>query len=171
MRGYGAVGDRRLKERPGRNLGPVWPLAFELATLGTPVGVIVARLSEGVSVAVTVDDAGELFELRRMVVHRRVVRWCLNRHLRIFHSLSGLVDAMQSGRVLGFLHGRLLEVTRRGVRPVIPFPFDCSLPSEASRPGVPALSIFDALGPEVARRYALAQLVDDEGEDDDSPAA
>lgn len=172
MKGVPVLSDERLRERPGRNLGPLWPLAYELAYMGTPIGVVVARLeAQGCSVVVSVDECGELWELRRLAVHRRAVRWCLNRHLRVYHSLGALVDAMQRGPVIGFLHGRLWEVTRRGTRPVLADRFDCVLPSEPSRPGVPELGILDVLGPEVARRYALSQLLDGEGEDDDSPAA
>lgn len=105
-----------------RVLPPLWPGAFSLASNGPPLGVALLERDDGTFSVVVFDLAGELFELRRLPL-RFAVRWCLNRHLRFFHSLGELVRQMRAGRVVGWLHGVHTERKGTTVRLVVPLPY------------------------------------------------
>lgn len=137
--------DQRWRARAVKQEGPRWPLAFELAMLGTPIGVWLCPVPGERFAAVTPDIHGELFELRRLLI-RYLVRWCLNRHLRIHHALEELVDAQQLGLELGWLPGRILECKggRSWLAPAIAF--DCTLPGEPARAGAVAVDAAAVFG-------------------------
>lgn len=129
------VFDKRKRERAVKVEGPRWPLAWELARFGTPIGVVLVPVGDGLCCAVTVGVAGELIELRRLPSHF-LVRWCLNRHLRLHHTLAELVQAQLAGRELGWMPGRVVEVKAGRSWLVAGVPFVCTLPGEPVRPGV-----------------------------------
>lgn len=102
--------DLRTRGRAVKQFGPIWPVAYELALCGTPIGVFldVIVLTGEVRV-VTVDADGELWELRRLRNQMFAVRWCLNRSLRVHRSLGELMQALRSGFVVGWVHGFIVE--------------------------------------------------------------
>ena len=87
---------------------PLWPLAFELAQLGTPIGVLVLELREGEACVVVIDMQGQLWDLRRLPL-RMATAWCLRRHLRVYRKLGQLVADMHEGHVLGWIPGHVEE--------------------------------------------------------------
>lgn len=131
-----ASADKRARNRAVKQEGPRWPLAYELAALGTPIGVWLVPLVGGVDLcaAVTTDLSGQLVELRRLE-RGYLVRWCLNRHLRICYTLGELVEGQTCGRLLGWLPGRILEVKNRRAFVAPAIAFHCTLPGEAHVPG------------------------------------
>lgn len=137
--------DSRWRVRAVKQEGPRWPLAYELAMLGTPIGVWLCDVGGGYFAAVTTEPGGELVELRRLSM-RYLVRWCLNRHLRVHHALADLVDAQQRGLELGWLPGRIVEhkASRCWLAPALPF--DCTLPGEAPRSGAVAVDLEAVFG-------------------------
>lgn len=102
------AGDKRWRGRAAKQEGPRWPLAYALALAGSPIGVLLVPMPEQLVAAVVIDPSGQLLEVRRLSP-AFMVRWCLNRHLRIFHGLGDLVCALQAGRVVGWLPGRMIE--------------------------------------------------------------
>lgn len=106
-------GDSRARNRAAKVQGPLCPLALELARSGSPIGVAVVPSVLGGSVVVVVDADGELFELFRGLTPR-AVRWCIDRHLRVYPTLGLLVDAMKLDGVIGWVPGRLVEFGRKG---------------------------------------------------------
>ena len=100
--------------------------------LGTPIGVWLCPVPGGRFAAVATDTDGQLVELRRLPIGY-LVRWCLNRHLRIHHALSDLVDAQVCGLELGWLPGRIFEFKDGRSWPAPAISFDCTLPGEPAR--------------------------------------
>lgn len=115
-------GDKRWRVRAAKHAPPLWPLALELARSGLPIGVWVAHVGEDLAVAVVVEGDGTLWEVRRLLVSQ-LVRWCLRRHLRIFHSLGAFVEAEQAGHVIGWVPGQIVEhkAGRQWLAPAVPF--------------------------------------------------
>lgn len=112
----------RKRPRPGVHRGAVWPIALQLAASGTPIGVLLFRNEpEGRYSVVTVDADGLMVLLADRPFGRFMgrqfwrsqawpaVRWCHERHLRIFWSLGGLLDAMRKGEALGWVPDRIVE--------------------------------------------------------------
>lgn len=112
---------------------------------GTPIGVWLCPLPGGRFAALTTDVDGQLVELRRLPIGY-LVRWCLNRHLRIHHALADLVDAQVRGLELGWLPGRIYECKggRTWLAPAIAF--DCTLPGEPARVEAVPLELEDVFG-------------------------
>ena len=117
---------------------PRWPLALELARAGRPIGVVLLPVEGDLWAAVTTDVDGVLVELRRLR-KSYLIRWCLNRHLRIHHRLGTLVDAQLAGRELGWVPGLIIEYKRRSAFVVTASVFSCTLPGEAAELNVSAL--------------------------------
>lgn len=137
--------DLRWRVRAVKQEGPRWPLAFELAMLGTPIGVWLCPVPGERFAAVTTDVNGELFELRRLPV-RYLVRWCLNRHLRIHHALADLVEAQLRGLELGWVPGRIVECKGGRSWPAPAIAFDCTLPGEPLRAEAVPVELQDVFG-------------------------
>lgn len=114
--------DLRWRARVVKQPLPIWPLALELARGGMPIGVLLCPLVSGDHAAVVVEGDGTLWEVRRLPV-AFLVRWCLRRHLRIFHSLGDYVEAERAGRVVGWVPGQVVEHKdgRAWLAPAVPF--------------------------------------------------
>lgn len=125
--------DKRWRVRAAKDPVPRWPLALELAQGGLPVGVWLAPLLSGEHAAVVVEGDGVLWEVRRLPL-RQLVRWCLNRHLRIFHSLADYVQAEAAGFVIGWVPGQMVEHKdgRQWLAPAVLF--ECGDLAESSAP-------------------------------------
>lgn len=137
--------------RPSRSPGPLWPLAWELAQLGTPIGVWVCPCESGEWAVVSVTPDGELVELVRCAPdterrhglrgsHQRLamhaVRWAVARSLRVYPRLSGLVEFVQFGHGLGWVPGRIYEHRpKRAPVLVCAVPFRAVLPGEEPEEG------------------------------------
>lgn len=109
----------RLMANPFRSFrpkeGPPWPLALELARLGTPIGCALVRRYRRLRVdgtgwvwyvdVVTVDGAGELVSLREELEGDVAGRWCCQHALRALPSVGELVRALARGVCVGWGHG------------------------------------------------------------------
>lgn len=100
--------DKRWRVRARKDLTPRWPLALDLARSGMPIGVWLAPLRSGDHAAVVVEGDGTLWEVRRLPI-KYLVRWCLNRHLRIFHTLGAFWQAEEAGFVIGWVPDQIIE--------------------------------------------------------------
>ena len=89
-------------DRSVRQIRVKWPLALALAVRGTPIGV---WLEGGGDVQVVSLDADGVFVVLRRLPRVYAVRWCLNRHLRFYHSQGAFVEALEAGHVLGWIDG------------------------------------------------------------------
>lgn len=120
---------------------PLWPLAYELAMMGTPIGAAVilrsrdrgtgsrwfreflafpgAALAVDVFDVVVVDADGVMWSLTPDGVEHPG-SFCVERHLQWWPSLGALVKAMSDGRCIGWVSGRLVDLNRHLV-PVYPW--------------------------------------------------
>lgn len=104
--------------------GPIWPLSLEMSRAGCGIGVLLAQHSGGKVSVVTVDIDGVLVMLATADDMKDARRWCVLRHVRILWSLGGLLQAIQAGRCVGWVPGKIIEHQgARTFQPVaVPFP-------------------------------------------------
>lgn len=120
------VGDTRARGRAVKERGPRWPVAYDLARMGTPIGAWLLGVPPvGAWLVLVVSWTGEVLELRRLSSSARAVRWCLDRHLRVHHTLGALTEAMVSGQVVGWLPDRIFEADGQQVRFPAAGPVSC----------------------------------------------
>lgn len=118
---------KRAKQRTPAVLqtGPLWPLSLEMSRAGCGIGVLLAQHMGGKVSVVTVDVDGVLVMLATLDRMKDATRWCVLRHVRIMWSLGQLLQAMEAGRCVGWVPGKITEHQgARTFQPVaVPFPF------------------------------------------------